>query len=157
MNVQEYVERGKNYYFKDSNNAAAIEDLSNAIILDPNYAEAYYYRSMVLEMVKMYKESLADIERALEIDPGNYYYGKQLKRARASAGYGFSIIGAIIGGILGFFAVGAVGRMGGAEFLALVGLIVGILIFGVRPIRRIVFAIFKGIGAILSFFFDDKK
>jgi serine/threonine protein kinase len=51
--------------------AAAIDDYVRALALDPNFAEAYHYRGMVFLHVGLLEEATHDLERTVDLNPGN--------------------------------------------------------------------------------------
>ena len=51
--------------------AAAIDDFVHALALDPNFAEAYHYRGMVFLHVGLLEEAMRDLERTVDLNPGN--------------------------------------------------------------------------------------
>ena len=54
--------------------AAALEDANKAIELDPGLAFAYYVRAFLRANGKLYRDALAEIERAIELDPAKPSY-----------------------------------------------------------------------------------
>ena len=49
----------------------AIEDFDKAIELDPNDAEAYYYRCNSYSVLGQYQRSIEDYDKALELGPND--------------------------------------------------------------------------------------
>ena len=50
-------------------NIGAIEDFNKAIILNPEYENAYYYRGLMKADLKYYKEAIPDFTKVIEINP----------------------------------------------------------------------------------------
>jgi tetratricopeptide (TPR) repeat protein len=143
MNAKDYYNQGSVHFDKIEGDQA-IADFTEAIRLDPNYAEAYYKRGLSYSMYSVgeYGKALTDFEMAVSIDPANSHYLKSLKKARARVGYGFSIVGGIVGGIIG----GIIGSNGGGWDTVVVAIIVGILIGGVRRVRHTIYKIIRNKG-----------
>jgi Tfp pilus assembly protein PilF len=57
----------------DGDYEKAISELSEAISLSPDYAEAYFYRAMAYRSNDMYNEAIADFTRAIELEPNSVY------------------------------------------------------------------------------------
>ncbi len=53
---------------------SALEDLDNAIKLDPEYASIYHIRSLIRERKQDYDGAIADLSQAIELDPSNEYF-----------------------------------------------------------------------------------
>jgi len=74
----------------------AISDYSEAIRLDPNYANAYCGRGIAYYEVKNYDKAISDYSEAIRLDPSlaNAYYGRGIaylqtgNRAEANADFG---------------------------------------------------------------------
>ena len=148
MDAKEYLERGNNYFKKGGNDSAAIADFTEAIRLDPNLTDAYYYRGLAysLTTIKEYDKAIADLEMAVKLNPAEKDYRKDLKKVRARAGYGYSIIGAIIGGIvIGSIGGGLFSNSKNAVIAIIICILIGILIGGVHRVRRVTFSIIVGI------------
>ena len=68
-------------------------EFTQALSLDSEYVDAYYYRGRSYRSLDRYEEAIADFEKAIELDPGHadayYYRGRSYKslddsdRARA--------------------------------------------------------------------------
>ncbi|HZQ08084.1 MAG TPA: tetratricopeptide repeat protein, partial [Anaerolineae bacterium] len=94
--AQDYLAQG-DYDFERKNYAQAIADYSQAIALDPDFAEAYNNRAYTYMTLENYALALPDLDRAIELRPNyvnalmnrgdiyNYYY--QIDRARAVEDY----------------------------------------------------------------------
>jgi tetratricopeptide (TPR) repeat protein len=59
--------------YNNGDNDKAISELSEAIALNPNYTEAYFYRALAHRSKDMYTESIADFNRASELAPDSPY------------------------------------------------------------------------------------
>ena len=55
-------------YFQDGNLIVALEELSIAIVINPNYAQAYSTRGLVLHQLKEFESAEKDFQRALSLD-----------------------------------------------------------------------------------------
>ena len=55
-------------YFQDGNAIVALEELSIAISIDSNYAQAYSIRAVVLSQLKEYESADKDFQKALSLD-----------------------------------------------------------------------------------------
>ncbi len=64
--------------------ARAISELDQAIELDPDYAEAYAYRGALYLLVRQRDRGVADLRKALAIDPQNDYARRELRAAHAT-------------------------------------------------------------------------
>lgn len=63
--------------YNESNHAKAIELYSQAIQINPNYDEAYYWRASAKYTQKKYKEAIPDYDKAIALNPNSeeaYYY-----------------------------------------------------------------------------------
>jgi uncharacterized protein (TIGR02145 family) len=69
-------------YFKKKDDDKAVSDLSEAIRLKSNYAEAYYWRGRVYGVKGDRHRAIADYESALRIDPSHSNAQKALSDAR---------------------------------------------------------------------------
>ena len=77
----------------------AIEDFTEAVKLDPNYALAYYNRGNTYRYKGDYDRAIADYNQSIKLDPNNAYaydgrgnaYGKKGEYDRAMADYNQSI------------------------------------------------------------------
>ncbi|MFQ5737278.1 MAG: tetratricopeptide repeat protein, partial [Thermodesulfobacteriota bacterium] len=49
---------------------AAIEDLTEAVSIEPGMRMAWYNRALATSALGRYREAIADLTRAIEIDPG---------------------------------------------------------------------------------------
>ena len=56
-------------YQHEQSQAMAVEDFTNALFLDPNFAEAFHGRANALRLSRQYLFALADYEKALARDP----------------------------------------------------------------------------------------
>ena len=61
-----YISRAVNYW-RLQDNTKALEGLERALMLDPDYANAYNIRATVHTTAKNYEQALADVEKALEL------------------------------------------------------------------------------------------
>ena len=66
--VQEYFNKGIAYYDQGEFDEA-IEEFTEAIELDPEYAIAYYNRGWAYDEKGEYDEAIADYNKAIELDP----------------------------------------------------------------------------------------
>ncbi len=72
-----YVARA-NRYSRNGVYHRAIEDYTTAIDMDRFYADAFYNRGCSYYEVGRYDESISDLSRAIELDPGaDEYYGQR--------------------------------------------------------------------------------
>ena len=83
------------YDYESGNCQQAIEDLNQALALNPKYAEAYNNRGYVYMRLQNYEAALADLNRAIELRPDyatalrnrgdiyNYYYQRDRNQAIA--------------------------------------------------------------------------
>jgi uncharacterized caspase-like protein/regulator of sirC expression with transglutaminase-like and TPR domain len=63
--------------YNESNHTKAIELYSQAIQVNPNYDEAYYWRASAKYSQKKYKEAIPDYDKAIALNPNGeeaYYY-----------------------------------------------------------------------------------
>lgn len=63
--------------YNESNHAKAIELYTQAIQVNPNYDEAYYWRASAKYTQKKYKEAIPDYDKAIALNPNSeeaYYY-----------------------------------------------------------------------------------
>ncbi|MCP8899598.1 DUF4124 domain-containing protein [Gilvimarinus xylanilyticus] len=81
-----YAYRGRAYYRLDKDRLA-IDDLTKAIYLRPDYADQYYWRSQALYYFGRYADALADIERAYALDPTDEYIQKFRQRLFRNYGH----------------------------------------------------------------------
>lgn len=58
-------------YFQNGNVIVALEELTIAVSIDPDYAPAYSTRGIVLFQIKEYASAEKDFSRALDLDPKN--------------------------------------------------------------------------------------
>ena len=56
-------------YFQDGNLIVALEELTMAVSINPNYAQAYSTRGLVLYYIKEMESADKDFRKALELDP----------------------------------------------------------------------------------------
>jgi tetratricopeptide (TPR) repeat protein len=67
-----------NIYSRNGSYERAIEDYSQAIEMDGDFAEAYFDRGFSFYEVGLYQESIADLTRAIELNPeAAHYYGQR--------------------------------------------------------------------------------
>jgi len=71
----------------------ALEDYDSSLASDPNLGEGYYGRSRVHMRLGNSLQRLADLEKAVEVEPGNELWAKELKEAQAAAGVAASAAG----------------------------------------------------------------
>jgi Tfp pilus assembly protein PilF len=64
----------------------ALEDYDSSLASDPNLGEGYYGRSRVHMRLGNSLQRLADLEKAVQVEPGNELWAKELKEAQAAAG-----------------------------------------------------------------------
>ena len=57
--------------FKTAKYEEAIKCLDKAIELDASYANAYFYKGIVLNILKKYNESLSYFDRSIALDSNN--------------------------------------------------------------------------------------
>jgi len=69
-NAPSYFGRGKFYLYKEENDAAIIE-YNNALVLDPNYIEAYLNRGLLYGAIGDVNNAIKDFKTILKIDPNN--------------------------------------------------------------------------------------
>lgn len=81
-----YLHRGKSYY-RLKQYHLAIDDITKAIYLRPDYADQYYWRARALYYFDRYVDALADIERAYALDPTDEYIQKFRQRLFRSYGH----------------------------------------------------------------------
>ncbi len=93
----DYFSQG-NYDYANGNCTAAVADYSNAITLNPSYAEAYNNRGYTNMRLRNYNAALPDLNKAIEIRPDYInalmnrgdlynYYGPTIDRQKAIADY----------------------------------------------------------------------
>ena len=71
------MDRG-NRYSRNGVYHKAIEDYTKAMELEPELAEAYYHRGCSWYEVDNFGDSIADLTRAIELDPmADHYYGQR--------------------------------------------------------------------------------
>ena len=68
-NAKYHFERGYNYYssYKNPNYDLAFKDLSKAILLNPKYIDAYYWRALCLTKLKKYDLVIKDYTTAINL------------------------------------------------------------------------------------------
>ena len=73
---EEYMQKGKAYIYTEPNKA--INEINEAIRINPGYAEAYYYRGIAYQLkdTPEYKNALIDFNKAYELKPGSKLYKK---------------------------------------------------------------------------------
>ncbi|MDR1837380.1 MAG: tetratricopeptide repeat protein [Treponema sp.] len=74
----DHLNRGK-YLYAAGRFDEAIAELTQAIRLDPNLAEAYYNRGNAYHLKGDYDRAIADYEAALRIDPNHIARGSLLR------------------------------------------------------------------------------
>ena len=52
----------------------AVEEISKALKLEPQYVTPYYYRSLAFMKMEQYEKSISDIEKAIELAPNIFGY-----------------------------------------------------------------------------------
>jgi tetratricopeptide (TPR) repeat protein len=57
----------------------ALRDFSQAIVLDPKYDPPYYHRSFIYEQRGDYARAIADMRKAVSLDPGYQEYAERLE------------------------------------------------------------------------------
>jgi Flp pilus assembly protein TadD len=62
---------------------SAISELNQAIELNPEYADAYVYRGALYLQVRQTDQGVADLRKALAIDPQNESAQRDLRAAHA--------------------------------------------------------------------------
>jgi tetratricopeptide (TPR) repeat protein len=82
QNAKTFYDRGVQFLFKNDYETAIV-DLTEAILLDHNYTNAYYFRGDAYYYKKDYDRAIADYTQAIRIDP-NY---KQAYFSRGDAYY----------------------------------------------------------------------
>jgi Flp pilus assembly protein TadD len=60
----------------------AVEDLSHAIALDPDNAEAFYQRGLAYALMGEEDKAVADYEQTRVLDPGHRKAGEKLAAAQ---------------------------------------------------------------------------
>jgi tetratricopeptide (TPR) repeat protein len=80
VKAEEFLERGKGK-FLERDNEGAIEDFTEAINLDPQFAEAYDRRALVRERVGDYEGAVADYTEVIRLNP--HYASAYLRRGDA--------------------------------------------------------------------------
>jgi len=65
------VELGYTFYLK-GNNAQAIQELNQAVLLDPKNFDGYYNLGLVMLRDKRYNEALTNFQKATELSPKDY-------------------------------------------------------------------------------------
>ena len=65
-------------YFNKGKWQAMEKDLSRAIVLRSDFADAYFYRAKALERQLRWQQSISDLEKAVAIDSHNFEYLYQL-------------------------------------------------------------------------------
>jgi tetratricopeptide (TPR) repeat protein len=147
MNANDYFVRANEFLAKGDIDHAIV-DLTEAIKINPSFAEAYYNRGAAYYNKGNNYEAIADFQKASEIDPYNAEYGEKLTMARGRASamaYARSNVtvstpahnfeeydkgagpGFIIGGIIGIITGGIIGY---AE-AKIIGIIIGSIIGGI--------------------------
>jgi tetratricopeptide (TPR) repeat protein len=94
VTAEDYFAQG-NYAYDSGDCKLAIADYSQAIALNPNYAEAYNNRAYTYMILQDYAMALPDLDRAIQIRPGyvnalmnrgdihNFYYAIDYEKAIA--------------------------------------------------------------------------
>ena len=79
------VKKDANYWFNKGalvstygNNKAAVQYFHKAIVLDPNFSQAYFSQGVSYGQLGQYQKAIAQINMALQKEPQNslYYYGR---------------------------------------------------------------------------------
>jgi tetratricopeptide (TPR) repeat protein len=141
MDAKEYCQRGWDCS-GNSDHDQAIVNFTEAISLDNNNAEAYAGRSWSYSRNQEHERAVADAEMAVSLNPAERDYRKNLRRIKARAGIGFSVIGAIIGIFIGT-AIGGFMSSGDGGIIAGIAIAAGAVIGGIRRVRRILSGIFR--------------
>lgn len=68
---QKYLESGERYFAKAEYSAAAIQ-FGNAIQLDPRFAAAHYQLARTYLQLKDLGNAYKELDRTVELEPGNY-------------------------------------------------------------------------------------
>jgi tetratricopeptide (TPR) repeat protein len=92
-------ESGAEYYLKkgiiisSSDNRAAITEFNKAIELNPEYAEAYYFRGKAKCDINHYRDAISDYSKAIELDPhyAAAYYERGYAKNHLKDYYGANI------------------------------------------------------------------
>ena len=70
LTYESYYELGKESFANDEIDSA-IANLSKAIELNPDFADAYYFRGLVYVLQEEYDEAIADFEKVVALDPNH--------------------------------------------------------------------------------------
>ncbi|MDX1707801.1 MAG: tetratricopeptide repeat protein [Desulfobacterales bacterium] len=79
------VKKDANYWFDKGalvstygNNEAAVQYFHKAIVLDPNFSQAYFSQGVSYGQLGQYQKAIAQINMAIQKEPQNslYYYGR---------------------------------------------------------------------------------
>ena len=79
------IKKDANYWFEKGalvstygNNEAAVQYFHKAIVLDPNFSQAYFSQGVSYGQLGQYQKAIAQINMAIQKEPQNslYYYGR---------------------------------------------------------------------------------
>ena len=70
QDAQEYFRRG-NTHFNNNDFDSAIKEYTEAIRLNPNYAEAYYNRGIIYGQLDDYARAISDFNEVIRLEPNN--------------------------------------------------------------------------------------
>src|SRR3990167_1972937 len=70
LQAREWFKKGYNYYINKEYDKA-IEAYTNAVALNPNYANAYYNRELAYGRKGQYDMAIEDFNKAIALDPNN--------------------------------------------------------------------------------------
>jgi tetratricopeptide (TPR) repeat protein len=75
--VDEYADVADAWFYRgliyahDENYRAAVNDYTQAVLLNPQYTTAYYYRGIAYRELQDYDRAIADYDQAIRLDPQN--------------------------------------------------------------------------------------
>jgi len=80
---EKYFNSGVEKYYNLRDEKGAISDYTNAIKLNPKYADAYFERGNVKYILKDYKGAISDFTKVIEIGPkfAVFYFSRGLAKA----------------------------------------------------------------------------